>query len=93
MQILKLLCQIVKEEMHLKENKFFDLELGVKVRQNVAQYSLHHVTYTATKFEVATSNGLGDAFRRESNVRRLGQGQKKCCQVLSTSCDLYSCKV
>ena len=37
----------------------FDLELGVKVTQNVAQYSLHHFTYTATTFEVATSNGLG----------------------------------
>ena len=23
----------------------FDLDLGVKVTQNVAQYSLHHVTY------------------------------------------------
>ena len=34
----------------------FDLDLGVKVTQNVAQYPLHHVTYSATKFEVATSN-------------------------------------
>ena len=31
----------------------FDLDLGIKVTQNVAQYSLHHVTYAATKFEVA----------------------------------------
>ena len=37
----------------------FDLDLGVKVTQNVAHYSLHLVTYTATTFEVATSNGLG----------------------------------
>ena len=37
----------------------FDLDLGVKVTQNVAQYPLHHVTYLATKFEVATSNRLG----------------------------------
>ena len=35
------------------------LELGVKVTQNVAQYPLHHVTYSATKFEVARSNRLG----------------------------------
>ena len=45
--------------MHLQENTFFDLDLGVKVTQNVAQYPLHHVTYAATKFE-ATSKGLGD---------------------------------
>ena len=52
------------EEMHLHENTF-DLDLGVKATQNVAQYPLHHVTYSATKFEVATSNGLGgDAFTR-----------------------------
>ena len=43
----------------------FDLELGVKVSQNVAQYQLHHVTYLGTKFEVATSNCYGgDAFTR-----------------------------
>ena len=28
----------------------------VKVTRNVAQYPLHHVTYSATKFEVAPSN-------------------------------------
>ena len=39
--------------MHLQENTLFDLE-GIR---NVAQYPLHHVTYSATKFEVATSNG------------------------------------
>ena len=43
----------------------FDLDLGVKVTRNVAQYPLHHVTYSPTKFEVATSNGLGgDTFTR-----------------------------
>ena len=43
----------------------FDLDLGVKVTQNVAQYPLHHVTYSTTKFKVATSNGLeGDTFTR-----------------------------
>ena len=35
----------------------FDLDLGVT--RNVAQYPLHHVIYASTKFEVATSNGLG----------------------------------
>ena len=47
----------------------FDLDLGVKVTQNVAQCPLHHVTYSATKFEVATSKGLGgDAFTRKLNI-------------------------
>ena len=44
----------------------FDLDFGVKVTQNVAQYPLHHVTYPATKFEVTTSNHLGgDSFTRK----------------------------
>ena len=43
----------------------FDIDLGVKVKRNVAQYPLHHLTYLPTKFEVATSNGLGgDTFTR-----------------------------
>ena len=47
----------------------FDLDFGVKVTQNVAQYPLHHVTFSATKFEVATSKGLGgDAFTRKYNI-------------------------
>ena len=49
--------------MHLKENTFFDLDLGVKVTRNVAQYPIHHVTYSATKFEVATSNGSGEDYK------------------------------
>ena len=51
--------------MHLQESSIFDLDLGVKVTRNVDQYPLHHVTYPATKFTVATSNGLGgDTFTR-----------------------------
>ena len=43
-----------------------DLELGVKVTQNVSKYHLHHVTYLGTKFEVATSYGSGgDTFTRD----------------------------
>ena len=45
--------------MHLQENSIFDLDLGVKVTQNVAQYPIHHVTFSATKFEVTMSNCLG----------------------------------
>ena len=49
--------------MHLQENSIFDL--GVKVTRNIAQYSLLHVTYSATKLEVARSKGLGeDTFTR-----------------------------
>ena len=41
-------------------NLTFDLDLGVKVTRNVTQYPLHHVIYAPTKFEVATSNRLGE---------------------------------
>ena len=44
--------------MHLHENALFDLVLGVKVTQDVAQYSLHHVNYSDTKLEAATFNGF-----------------------------------
>ena len=55
--------------MHLQENSIFDLDLGVKVTQNDTQYPLHHVTYSATKFEDATSNRLGgDTFTRKYNI-------------------------
>ena len=48
-------------------NSIFDLDLGVKVTQNVAQYPLHHVNHPATKFEVARSNRLGgDTFTRKN---------------------------
>ena len=57
--------------MHLQKNQYlsFDLDFGVKVTQNVAQYPLHYVTYSATKFEVAMSNRLGgDTFTRKYNI-------------------------
>ena len=40
----------------------------VKVTRNVAQYHQHHVTYSATKFEVAKSNGLGGDTLQESTL-------------------------
>ena len=47
----------------------FDLDLAVKVMQSVAP--LHHVTYAATQFEVARSNGLGgDALTRKYIIIR-----------------------
>ena len=48
--------------MYLQENTLFvDLDLWVKAR-----YPLCHVTYSGTKFKVATFNGLeGDIFTRK----------------------------
>ena len=54
----------------------FDLELGVKVTQNVAQYHQHHVTYLGTKFEVATSNGKEEMHLQEITVFDLELGVK-----------------
>ena len=57
--------------MHLQENQYltFELDLWVKVTHNVAQYPLHYVTFSATKFEVAMSKGLGgDALTRKFNI-------------------------
>ena len=49
--------------MHLHKITLFDIDLVVKVTQSVAQYPLHHATYSDTKFEVVTSNcSGGDAF-------------------------------
>ena len=60
MQSLKLLLPTVYEEMRLQEIHYLTLDLWVKVTQNVTQYHLHHVIDASTKFEVATSNGLGE---------------------------------
>ena len=44
----------------------FDLDPEVKVTRNISQYPLLHVTYSATKFEVAKSNRLGgETFTRK----------------------------
>ena len=49
-----------------KKMQFLTFTLVAKITCNVAQYPLHRVTYATTKFEVATSNGLGeDAFTRK----------------------------
>ena len=48
-----------------KKIQYLTFDLDLEVTQNVDQCPLHHVTYAATKFEVATSNRLGgDAFTR-----------------------------
>ena len=52
-----LLHPMVKEKVHLQENTLFDLDLGVKITQNVAQYPRQNVTYAPAKFDIATSHG------------------------------------
>ena len=51
---------MVKEEMHLQENTLYDLDLVVKVTQNVVQCPPNHMTYAPVKSEFATSNSLGE---------------------------------
>ena len=42
--------------MHLQENTLYDLDLIVKVTQNVVQCPPNHMTYAPAKFEVAMSD-------------------------------------
>ena len=72
-----------------KKIHYMTFDLGVKVMQNIAQYPLHHVSYAATKFEVATSKRLrGDTFTRKSLFDLwpwlLSQGHRKCYPVPTT---------
>ena len=53
--------------MDLQESKLYDIDLGVKVAQNVAQYHPHHVTYAPVNFEVAMSK----RFRRRIIYKKL----------------------
>ena len=63
---MKLLGPTVYVEMHLQENTVFELELGIKVIQNIAQHPLHHVTEVPSMFYVATFKSLRvDAFTRQ----------------------------
>ena len=50
--------------MDLQESTLYNLDLGVKVTQNVAQQHPHHVTKAPANFEVAMSNGSEDAFTK-----------------------------
>ena len=52
--------------MDLQESTLYNLDLGVKVIQNVAQCYPHNVTEAPANFEVAMSNGSGeDAFTKK----------------------------
>ena len=65
-----------------KSIQYLTFDLGVKVTWNVAQYPLHHVTYSATKFKVATSNGLGgDTFTRDMTDRQTDVRRTDWCEI------------
>ena len=86
-----------------KKIHYLTFDLGINVTCNVAQYPIHHVAYVPAKFEVATSNGLGDAFIRKYIIwlltLTLGQCHAKHCLVpfaslgLSCTCKVWSCYV
>ena len=62
--------------MHLQENTLYDLDLVVKVTQNVVQCPPNHMTYAPAKFEVATSNSLGEDNLQKSKLYDLDLGVK-----------------
>ena len=62
--------------MHLQENTLYDLDLVVKVTQNVVQCPPNHMTYAPAKFEVATSNSLGEDNLQKSKLYDLDLGAK-----------------
>ena len=71
----------------------FDIDPMVMVTPNVVEYPQHHVmiewsTYAPVKFEVATSNRLGDAFTRQFDLWPWYWP----CRGPSTLCDLWTCK-
>ena len=48
------------------KNTLYDLDLWVKVTSNVVHCPPNHMTFAPAKFEIATSNSLGeDAFTRK----------------------------
>ena len=71
--------------MHLQENTLNDLDLVVKVTQNVVQYPPNHMNYAPAKFEVATSNSLvEDGFTKKVNYVTLTLGPRSHKMLLST---------
>ena len=73
---------------------YLTFDLGVKVRGNIAQFHLHHVTNATAKIKAVLSKGLGgDALSRKYKKIHyltfdLDQGPLKHCPVPLTSCDL-----
>ena len=70
-QNLKLLLPFKFMRCVYKKIHYLTYDLGVKVTRNVTQYPLHHVINASTKFEVATSNGLGE----DTITRNVTDGQ------------------
>ena len=62
--------------MHLQENTLYEVDLVVKVTQKVVQYPPNHMTYAHAKFEVATSNSLGEDGFTERTLYDLDLGVK-----------------
>ena len=51
------------------KNTLYDLDIWVKVTLNVVQCPPNHMTFALAKFEIATSNSLGeDAFTRKNII-------------------------
>ena len=62
---LKLLCPWLRRRSIYK-NTLYDLDLWVKVTPNVVQCPPNQMTIAHAKFEIATTNSLGeDAFTRK----------------------------
>ena len=86
---LKLLCPWLRRRSIYK-NTLYDLDLWVKVTPNVVQCPPNQMTIAHAKFEIATTNSLGeDAFTRKYIIWHWPsrQGHAKCCPVSSTSCE------
>ena len=73
LQPLKLVRATAWEEMHLQENTFFDLDLGIKVTRNIFWFRLYHVIYAPARSEVATTNSLREDAITRNMTSREGQ--------------------
>ena len=63
---LKLLCPMVKEKKYLQKNTLYDLDLWVKVTQNVVQCSPNHKTFAPANLKLLRPTKLGEnAFTRK----------------------------
>ena len=62
--------------MHLQENTLYDLDLVVKVTQNVVHCPPNHMTYAPAKFEVATSKVYEKMDLQENKLYDLDLGVK-----------------
>ena len=56
-----------------------EIKLCPSVTQNIAQYPLRHVTYAATKFEVAKANSLGGDTNARSRTQSLSNSYTMGC--------------